>query len=786
MKAIAIISLLVLPALNLLAGPDWTAAQWIGNDVARDTALPPPVLLRGTFRLDAPVRKATLHSTALGFAEVHVNGKEVGNDRFAPGWTDYNKRVYYRSVDVTAMLAQGENVVGAVVADGWFSGRIGWGGKRNYYGTKPRFRAVLEVELTDGKRQVFTTDASWQGSTGPWIYADFLQGENYDARRELTGWDRAGFAADGWQPVACGAEVNPLVEPAPGPPVVVFAEMKPLSVERLADGKIFVNFGRNFAGVVRLRLNGKAGQTLTLHHAERLDKDGSIYTKNLRSAPSVDTYTCRDGAQIWAPRFTYHGFQYITIDGWDGTPADGDITGLAIGSDIQRVGAFQSSYELLNKLVENVYWTQRSNFMSIPTDCPQRDERLGWTGDAQVFIRTATYVCDVHDFFCKWHIDLADAQFPGGAIPPVAPSKVAEGLGGAAWEDAAVLCPWTIYQVYQDKEQLARAWPMMDALLAHKRSTLEADYRPKSGVHCFGDWLSLDDPTSSDVIRLAYFIRSSDVAAEAAVVLGKPADAARHRAEATRARQAFRQFFVKPDGRIEGPADKIKVFSDSQTGYVLALSFDLVEGAQRDQVVAHLLRRIEECKWHLATGFVGSRDLLHVLSQNGHSDVAYRLLSNEDYPGWLFPVTQGATSIWERWDGWHPQRGFQTPDMNSFAHYAYGAVYQWMVENIGGIHSAAPGFAKVLISPVLPPADSEAGLKLTWANVDYRSPAGPIKSGWKRDGTKVTYQIDVPVAAEVSLAAGPHGRITGASSGPVSKGRHQITLAPGHHQITTE
>lgn len=786
MKTIAWLGLLIGSPLVVLAGPDWSAAQWIGNDLGRETALPPPVLVRGVLRLAGPLRKATLHTTALGFADVHVNGQLVDSDRFAPGWTDYTKRVYFRSQDVTAMLVQGENVVAAVVADGWFSGRIGWGGKRNHYGTKPRLRAVLELVMADGTQRVFATDASWLGSTGPWNYADFLSGESYDARREVAGWDRAGFAAAGWQPVACGAEVNPLVEPAPGPPVVVFAEMKPRLVERRADGKVFVDFGRNFAGVVRLRVDGKAGQTLTIHHAERLDKDGGIYTKNLRSAESVDTYVCRDGDQVWAPRFTFHGFQYLTIEGWDGTPAAGDITGLAIGSDIPRVGAFHSSYDLLNQLVENVYWTQRANFISIPTDCPQRDERLGWTGDAQVFVRTAAYVCNVHDFFRKWHVDLADSQLPGGAIPCVAPAKVAQGPGGAAWEDAAVLCPWEIYQIYQDKDQLARAWPMMDALLAHKRGTLGEDYRPKPGVHCFGDWLNLDDPTSNDVIRLAYFVRSSEVAALAAGVLDKPADAARHRAEASRARQAFRQFCVKPDGRIAGPGGKGKELADSQTGYVLALAYDLVEGAQRDQALGHLLRRLEERKWHLATGFVGTRDLMDVLARNGRSDVAYRLLANEDYPGWLFPVTQGATSIWERWDGWHPQRGFQDPGMNSFAHYAYGAVYQWIVENVGGIHAAAPGFAKLLIRPELPPADSEAGRKLSWASVDFASPAGPIQSGWKREGAKVSYDIVVPVAAEVSLAAGPLGHLTGASAAPGPNGRHQFTLAAGRHQIVVE
>jgi len=690
--------------------------------------LPPAKYLRKDFALKGAIRKATLKASALGLYEIHLNGERVGEDYFAPGWTDYHKRVYYNTYDVTRMLKEGDNAIGAVVADGWYAGYVGFGRRREFYGRNVRVNAELVVECEDGSTETVVTDDSWRGSGGPILEADFLMGEVYDATREMDGWDEAGFDDTAWRAVDITETVAAKVEPYPTETVQVFREIEPLSVSEPKEGVFVFDMGANFAGFARLKVKGERGTRVTLAFGERLLEDGTILKQNLRSARAEDTYVCKgEGVETWEPRFTFHGFQYVSMTGFPGTPGKDAVTGIELTSATEVVGSFACSDERLNKLYRNIIQTQRANFIDIPTDCPQRDERLGWTGDAQAYIRTACLNMDVQRFFGKWLVDLMDAQLPNGDLPKVAPLKVTGGSGGPAWADAGIICPWAIYEVYGDRAILEKHYDAMARFMAFRESSMQ-NFLPPARFHCFGDWLSIGAKTPKDVIFSAYTAGDARIMAKVATVLGKDDDAQRYRALYENIKAAFNKAYVGADGRIKG---------DTQTCYVMALWFDLVDGEMRQKAAAHLIERIKARDWHLSTGFVGTRDLMHVLTKIGRTDVAYRLLFTDTYPSWLFPVKNGATSIWERWDSWTPEKGFQNPGMNSFSHYAYGAVGQWMFENIGGIRSDAPGYEKIVIKPAITD-------QLDWAKVSYKSVRGLIAVEWRRDGAEVDLVVEIP------------------------------------------
>jgi alpha-L-rhamnosidase len=704
--------------------------------------LPPPSYLRTSLHVDKPVRRAVLYATGLGIFDVHLNGRRVTEDRFNPGWTDYTKRVYYRAYDVTSQVRQGDNALGAILADGWYSGYVGFGKIRDHYGTKPRFRALLHLERIDGSTEDVVTNSEWRASTGPIIEADFLMGESYDARKAMPGWDAPGFQDSHWQPVDRGAEVHPVVQWHPGPPVRAFAELKPKTITEPKPGTYVLDFGQNFAGVVRVHVPVPP-RRLTLRFAERLNPDGTIYTTNLREARVTDTYLAyRSDAIDWEPRFTFHGFQYVEITGLSSPPAEDTITGVALSSDTPVVGSFACSDPMLNKLFSNIYWTQRANFIDIPTDCPQRDERLGWTGDAQVYIETASLICDVQAFFNKWLVDLTDGQRADGQFPMVAPVKVAGADGGPAWADAGVICPWTIYQVYGDRRVLERQYPSMVKFVEFCRKRSTPDLLPPKEFHCFGDWLSINADTPKDVIYTAYFAHSVRLTAEAARVLGKFDDAARYQVLLTGIRNAFKRVYMGADGRIKG---------NTQAVYVLAIAFGLVGGMEdighndMDRAAHFLVEDVEKRGYHLSTGFIGTKSLMQVLSRIGRYDIAFRLLHNDTFPSWGFSIKHGATSIWERWDGWTPEKGFQDPGMNSFAHYSFGAVYGWMAHTIGGIDLHVElGFPKLTIAPRIDP-------NLTWARTSYRSPFGTIATSWKREGDRLDLEVTIPANTMASV-----------------------------------
>jgi alpha-L-rhamnosidase len=742
------------PAVRVLG--DYGVQPW-GTAKLETVHLPPVPFFRTGFRADKPVVRATLYATALGLADFRLNGRAVCDEFFTPGWTEYTKRVHYRAYDVTALVRQGDNALGATLADGWFSGYVGYGHMRDHYGKLPRLRAQLNLQFADGTTAVVATGPNWKAAVGPILEGDFLMGETYDARRELGGWDAPGFDDAKWEPVVVGCdEVHPKVEAHPGPPVRVFAEVRAKSITEPQKGVYILNLGQNFAGVPRLKVKGAAGQKIMLRFAERLNPDGTIYTTNLRSARATDTYICRGGGwETWVPHTTFHGFQYIEITGLGHKPSEETVVGLALSSATPVVGSFECSDPMLNQLHSNGYWTQRSNFIDIPTDCPQRDERLGWTGDAQVYIRTATLNCDVQAFFTKWLVDLCDdSQREDGQFPMVAPVKVAGPDGGPAWQEVGVVCPWTIYEVYGDRRELERHYDAMTKFIAFCKNRSTPELLPPAKFHCFGDWLSINADTPKDVIYEAYFAYSTKLVACAAGVLGKTDDAAKYNALFEQIKAAFNKAYVAADGRIKG---------DTQCCYVLALAYGLVDGEKAKLAAKYLVENIESRDCHLSTGFVGTKDLMLALARIGRNDIAYRLIHNDTFPSWGFSIKHGATSIWERWDGWTPEKGFQDPGMNSFAHYSFGAVYQWMVENIGGIRNDGPAYKKIVITPT-------PGGKLTSADIRYNCIRGRIESAWKKSGDKLTLNVTIPpnTTATVLVPAASADAIT-ESGKPLAK-----------------
>ncbi|MEI7985540.1 MAG: family 78 glycoside hydrolase catalytic domain [Armatimonadota bacterium] len=740
---------------------DWNA-DWIGFDKLRentkkvgDHILPPPAFLRQHFLVTKGIKRAVLHCSAFGIAEFHINGKKIGNEYFMPGWTDYEKRVYFHSYDVTKSLVKGENAIGAILGDGWYSGYIGYGAHRDHYGTKTRVIAQLEVEYTDGSRASIPTNRSWKAAPGPIKYSDFLQGELYDARDEQPNWAKPQFDDSQWNPVVTGAASKGKLEAFPSNPVRAYEIVKPISLSEPTKGVYVYNLGQNLAGFVRLKINGYRGQRIVIRHAERLNPDNTVYTTNLRSAGCTDTYICSgNGTEVWEPKFTFHGFQYVEVTGLTEKPAMDLIEGIAISSDTKVGGQLETSDPMLNKLVKNAYWTQRMNFIDIPTDCPQRDERLGWTGDAQAFIRTACMATDVQPFFTKWLVDLDDGQRPDGQYPMVAPVKVAGNDGGPAWADAGVICPWTIYDVYGDKQLLAKHYPNMKRFIEFCRNRSDANLMPPAQFHCFGDWVSINANTPNDVIFLAYFAYSTHLVAESARALGKMDEAAEFEKLFGKLKANFNKNFVTSEGKVKG---------ETQCSYVLAFAFDLLNDDIKEKAKANFVKSIEDRNWLISTGFVGTRDIMNALTKIGRNDIALRLLHNTDFPSWGFSIKNGATSIWERWDGWTPEKGFQDPGMNSFAHYAFGAVVGWMYREIGGINNASAGFNEIEIKPLL-------DLKLDWAKSSYESVHGPIKVSWKKSGSGHSVDVDVPPNTVATVILGDQ----------------KSTVGSGHHEFKTK
>lgn len=709
-------------------------------------ALPPRQipLLRKSFTLARPVRKARLYATALGAYELRLNGQRVGDQHLAPGWTDYNRRVRYQAYDVTPQLAAGANVLAATVAPGWYSGHAGLFNAVEFYGKTPALRAELEVTYDDGTTERVITDDSWRVHAGPLLGADLLKGEIYDARSELAGWDAPGFDDGAWRAASTREETR-AIEPDVSQPVRIVREIPAKSVAEPAPGRWTFDLGQNMVGVARLRIAAPAGTVVTLRHAEMLNPDGTIYTANLRGADATDTYICRGGAtETWQPRFTFHGFRYVELTGAPARPPIEAITGIVLASDLPSAGEFECSDARVNQLQSNIVWGLRGNYLSIPTDCPQRDERMGWMADAQVFLPTATYNADVSAFMTKWMTDVTDAQREDGAHSDVAPAMKGLSYGTPAWADAGVIVPWTIYRAYGDRRILERNAQSMIAWVEWCRANSTALIRDKARGNDYGDWLSIEADTPKDLLGTAYFAHATDLLARTLRVLGRDADAERYEQLFAQIRDAFGKHFVGDDARMMG---------DTQCAYVLALRFGLLPDTQRGRALDRLCNDIAAKGGHLSTGFVGVGHLLPVLADGGRSDVAYRLLMQDTFPSWLFSVRHGATTIWERWNGWTPETGVH-PDagMNSFNHYALGSCGQWLFEGVAGIRQdeSSAGFERLVIRP-------RPHASLSWARAAYRSIRGTIRSAWKVDGAEFSLDVEIP-ANMVALVYVPSAR----------------------------
>jgi alpha-L-rhamnosidase len=694
--------------------------------------------LRKAFTLKSAVSHAELYTTALGLYEARINGRRVGDHLLAPDWTDYRKRVRYQAYDVTALVNTGGNVIGAFLADGWFSGRIGNGGYE-FFGTQPALLAQLEVTYEDGTRETIGTDATWKRQDSPVLSADFMLGESYDARKEIAGWDQPGLDDRTWSAVQTRDESARKLQAQVMEPVRELCELKPVSMKETAPGRWTYDLGQNMVGVVRLKVSAAAGTKITLRHAEMLNPDGTVYTTNLRGAPSIDEYVCKGGdIEEWQPRFTFHGFRYVEISGLTAAPDMDTVKGIVIGSDTRRTGTFSCSDPRVNQLQSNIQWGQRGNYLSVPTDCPQRDERLGWMGDAEVFIRTATYNADVAAFFNKWLVDVDDGQSKEGAYGDVSPFTMG-GKGTPAWADAGVICPWTIYEMYGDKRILEQHLPAMTRFVEYLRTNSNHLIRDGKRGNDYGDWLSIGAVTPKDLIGTAFFAYSTHLLAKSYRAVGREDVASKYDRLFDDIKAAFNQRYVSPDGRIQG---------DTQCAYAMALKFELLPEALRARAAAYLVADIQAKTNHLSTGFIGVSYLLPVLAQTGNADTTYKLLQQDTFPSWLFSVKHGATTIWERWDGWTPEKGFQSPSMNSFNHYSLGSCGEFLFGGIGGIQPASPGFKTIRIAPVL-------GDGLNWANASFDSIHGMIASAWKRNGSRVTFNVSVPVntTATVCLPA---------------------------------
>ena len=722
--------------MGLLKRSDWQA-QWIGAPFSGGprTTSPAPYMRKEFSVPDQPV-SARLYATALGLYECHLNGTRVGDALLTPGWTDYNKHIQYQTYDVTDLLRPGLNVLGAMLGDGWGVGHVAWVGRQRY-ADRPQLLAQIILTYADGSQQVVAaSDKSWKLSLSPILESDMLMGESFDARREIRDWCNPGFNDSGWWTVEVFENHGAALVATDGPPVRKQESLQPVNVHEIPD---FVNprwifdMGQNMVGWIRLRVRGEKGTTVSIRYAEVLNPDGALYTANLRSARNTDYYTLRGGEEeTWEPHFLFHGFRYVELLGYPGTPTAETVIGIVVHSDMPQTGTFECSDPLINQLQHNIAWGQKGNFVDVPTDCPQRDERLGWTGDAQVFIRTAAFNRNVAGFFTKWTRDLEDAQYPDGAYPAVAhnPDVWSIGDGGPAWADAGVICPWTIYQCYGDAGLLEARYASMqrfiEFLVRTSRNGLRC-YAEYTGWSGFGDWLALDGSdgreggTSKELIGTAFFAYSSSLLAKIARILGKGADAEHYDSLSAQAREAFVNRFVNADGTIVG---------GTQTAYVLALHFDLLPQNLRGPAVAELERAISQRDNHLSTGFVGTPYINLVLSGMGRSETAYALLKQTTWPSWLYSVTQGATTIWERWDGWTHDKGFQDPSMNSYNHYAYGAVGAWMYATIGGIDldPQQPGYKHISMRP-------QPGGGLTNASASLDSMYGMIKSVWALDWT---------------------------------------------------
>ena len=730
--------------MGILKPSDWKAT-WITFGAEKEIkGSKPAQYFRKEFSVAKKVKSARVYATSLGLYQLHLNGAKVSSDLFTPGWTSFKKRLQYQTYDITSML-KSQNAIGVVLADGWFRGNIGWSNQNDYYGKKLAMLLQVQINYADGTNETIFSDNSWKTTAnGPIVESDIYNGELYDARLELTGWDQPKFDMSKWDNATSFNQSKEILIAPQGVPVKAIQEIKPIKLIVTPKGEKVFDMGQNMVGWVRLKISGNKGDKVTIKFAEVLDKTGNFYTDNLRSAKATDVYLLKgEGIETFEPHFTFHGFRFVKIEGLAAAPALDQITGVVIHSDMKPTGTFSCSDTLINRLQHNIQWGQKGNFLDVPTDCPQRDERLGWTGDAQVFSMTAAFNFDVAAFYTKWLGDVTADQLPNGVVPHVIPDVLKGGGGSTAWADVSVIVPWTVYLAYGDQRILETQYPSMKAWVGYMTSRAGEKHLWMGDSH-FGDWLAFattrsDYPgatTEKDLIATAYYYYSTSLLSRIASVIGQKEDAMQYQKLAGEIKEAFNREFVTPNGRL---------VSHTQTAYALALAFNLLPENLVPKAAGYFADDVKKFG-HLTTGFVGTPLLCKTLSAIGRDDLAFMLLNNKKYPSWLYPVLQGATTIWERWDGQKPDGTFQDVGMNSFNHYAYGAIGEWLYRHVAGIDidPAQPGYKHVLLAP-------HPGGGLKKASGEIETLYGKVSSSWKFENEEFVYEVTIPANTSATV-----------------------------------
>jgi alpha-L-rhamnosidase len=788
--------------VGILNASDWQA-QWIGDQpdvklrqyveyvdahydmgkgydakIAENPPLLPSPLLRKSFTVDKPVNNALLYVSALGYYEMSLNGERVGDHQLAPEWTDYYERVQYQVYDLTKQVRAGSNALAAILADGWCLGELGpvrWIGAyafpfRGFYGLDRRLIAQLKIEYEDGSTQIIATDDTWKiNPDGHVRTADNFVGQTIDARKIIPGWDAPDFDDSRWANACIDKDVNRNLEAQKNEPVRIHRELRPVGIQPWKD-KYIVNFGQNIAGWCALKIKGKPGQVITLRHGEWLNDDGSIYTVGLGRAKETDVFILSGNEDSFEPRFTYHGFQYVEISGLEQALTPDMITAKAVSSDPEITGSFECSNPKLNQLFSNILWTQRNNMHSIPTDCPQRDERCGWLGDAQVFSQNSIFNMNMAGFFTKFVKDMRDAVAPNGHFYGIVPSVRHGNLGlamqhwfGAGWSDAGVIIPWRVYENYGDTRILTEHYEAMKRYIESIYSD-NPDYIRKNNVgQNWNDWLNANtfsDPPEeydttrgampNEVFNTAFFAHSVHILSQAAAIIGNKDDAARYSDMQNKINAAFVKEFVDMDGKVAG---------DVQGAYAIALHYDMLPDSLQAKAIGHLIRCIEEYDYRISTGFITTPMMMRELARRGHTDIAYRLLESERFPSWIYAINQGATTVWERWDAYVKGRGIHPSTMNSFDHYSIGSVGEWIYRNVLGINpdEVRPGYEHFVIQP-------RPGGTLTYAKGSYNSIRGEISVDWKIADGSFILNVNIPANTTATVIL-PDGKARKTGSG---------------------
>ncbi len=721
----------------LLNQQDWKA-KWISSGLPADTVNGRVPFFANQFFIKKSVSSVRAFVTAKGAYEAQINGSRVGDSYLNPGWTSYNKHLQYQVYDLTNQVKKGTNEIQVQLGSGWYRTRLGWMNNQNFYGSQTALLWQLEISYQDGTKESIISDKNWQTGYTSILSSEIYDGEHIDTRIKSKIISNAIEVTGNY--TALEAQKNEPIK-----------KQETLSVKRVLTspkGYKILDFGQNIVGWVKINVKGKLGQKLVLRHVEMLDKKGEPYFENLRSAKALASYELNGEQQTIEPHFTFFGFRYVQVEGIEVNP--GDYQAIALHSDMASTGSFETSNPLLNQLQSNIRWGQKGNFLDVPTDCPQRDERLGWTGDAEVFSRTASFNFNVNQFFAKWLKDLKADQFPNGAVPHVIPdilNKPNAGpeaqTGAAGWSDASIIIPYNIYTTYGDKQVLENQYESMKAYLNYVRSVAKNDLW-NTGFQ-YADWLSyrVDDSkgmigqksavTDNYLVAQCFFAYNAELMVKTARILGKTEDYKEFEKLQDRIKLQFQMEFMTANGRL---------ISDTQTAYILALQFDMIPGNLRAAALERLVNNIKSYQYHLTTGFLGTPFLNPVLSRFGRNDIAYALLLQDTYPSWLYPVkAHGATTIWERWDSMKPDSTFQDPGMTSFNHYAYGAIGDWMYRTIGGIDTEefdGAGYKQMVIKP-------ELGGKLTYAKTSLDTPYGKVSTDWTVNSTGFTLKVEVPV-----------------------------------------